>query len=135
MISMDIDASKSQEVEITLKNTSEERGGKKVDKEDKVTMTFDPTASTFVFDRTDSGLDNFSLEFPATTVAPTFSTDRRLSLEIYIDHSSIEIFGNGGKFAMTNLVFPTKPYDSIEISTPKGYARVENLTISPIELD
>ena len=132
LISMEIDANKAQSVELTLKNTSEERNGKKIDKEDKVVMTFDPKASTFVFDRTDSGVDNFSLDFPATTVAPTFSSDGKLKLDIYIDRSSIEVFGNDGRFAMTNLVFPTKPYDTIEISASKGYAKVENLTVSPI---
>ena len=131
-ISLEIDAKKAQAVEMILKNTSEERNGKKIDKEDKVVMTFDPEAATFVFDRTDSGIDNFSLEFPATTVAPTFSKDGKLKLDIYIDRSSIEIFGNDGRFAMTNLVFPTKPYDTVEISSTKGYARLENLAISPI---
>lgn len=132
MISMEIDAQKAQSVDFIIKNTSEERAGKKIDKEDKIIMTYDPEAATFVFDRTDSGIDNFSLEFPATTVAPTFSQDGKLKLVIYIDRSSIEIFGNNGKFAMTNLVFPSKPYDSLEISSSKGYAKIENLTISPI---
>ena len=132
LISMEIEAAKAQTVEIILKNTSEERNGKKLNKEDKVVMTYDPSSATFVFDRTESGLDNFSLDFPATTVAPTFSKDGKLKLDIYIDRSSIEVFGNGGKFAMTNLVFPTKPYDILEISASKGYAKIENLTISPI---
>lgn len=133
VVSMDIDARKAKSVDIILKNTSEERNGKKIDKEDKVVMTFDPESSTFVFDRSDSGVDNFSLEFPATTVAPTFTNDGYLHLDMYIDRSSIEIFGNDGKFAMTNLVFPTKPYDSIEISSSKGYAKIDNLTISPVK--
>ena len=132
LISLEIDARKAQSVDIVLKNTSEERNGKKVDKEDKVVMSYDPEASTFIFDRSENGVTNFSLDFPATTVAPTFSKNGKLKLDIYIDRSSIEIFGNGGRFAMTNLVFPTKPYDKLEISASKGYATIENLTVSPI---
>lgn len=129
-ISMEIDAQKSQTIEITLKNTPE----KKSEAPEKVVMQYDPAAATFVFDRTESGLSDFSIDFPATTVAPTFSNNGKLTLDIYIDRSSIEIFGNDGRFAMTNLVFPSSPYDTIEISASKGYAKVNNLTISPIKL-
>ncbi|MCH5219767.1 MAG: GH32 C-terminal domain-containing protein [Muribaculaceae bacterium] len=130
-ITMDIDARKAAEVRIVLTTTPE----KEKDTPEKVIMTYDPEAQTFVFDRTESGLDNFSIDFPATTVAPTFSDGERLSLDIFIDTSSIEVFGNDGRFAMTNLVFPTQPYDTIEISAPKGYARIENLKISPITVN
>ena len=130
-ISLDIDARKSRSVEITLMNTPE----KKTEKIDRVMLSYDPEASTLVFDRTNSGIDDFSIDFPATTVAPTFTKDGRLHLEIFIDRSSIEIFGNDGKFAMTNLVFPSRPYDTIEISASNGYAKIEDFTISPINIE
>ena len=131
MIRMEIDARKAGTVELVLKSAVE-KGSDNKGEADKVIMTFDPEASTFVFDRTESGLDNFSIDFPATTVAPTFSKDGKLTLEIFIDTSSIEVFGNDGKFAMTNLVFPENPYRTIEITSAKGYAKVENFTIYPI---
>ena len=130
-IRMDIDARKAEEVRIVLANTPE----KKTEQVDYVVMTYDPEAQTFVFDRTASGMDNFSIDFPATTVAPTYSDNGRLSLDIFIDRSSIEVFGNDGRFAVTNLVFPNKPYDTIEISAPKGYARIESLQVNPIEIN
>ena len=131
-ISLEIDARKAQSVELVLKNSYSEIPQAKPTLEDKVVMTYDPSQEIFVFDRTESGIDNFSLDFPATTVAPTFSDSGKLKLDIYIDRSSIEVFGNDGRFAATNLVFPNHPYDSLEISASKGYAKVENLTISPI---
>ena len=133
-ISMEIDARKSGNVQIVLKSVPEKKSSTK-EKEATVTMTYDPQASTFVFDRMESGIDNFSIDFPATTVAPTFTDDGKLSLQIFIDRSSIEIFGNNGKFAMTNLVFPENPYNTLEITAEKGYAKVENLTISPININ
>ena len=39
---------------------------------------------------------------------------------IFIDKSSIEVFDADGKFAITNLVFPTKPYDRLRVSGGKG---------------
>lgn len=130
-ISLELDARKCESVDIILSNTPDPEDKKA--RAEKVFMTFDPETRNFVFDRSRSGLDNFSLDFPATTVAPVFTSDGKLKLDIYIDRSSIEVFGNDGKFAMTNLVFPENPYDSIEISATKGYAKVNSLTISPIK--
>ena len=130
MISMEIDARKSEAVELIL--SYKDKDSKSKEKPDRVVLTYDSEAGTFVFDRTESGLDNFSIDFPATTIAPTFSKDGKLRLEIFIDTSSIEVFGNDGKFAMTNLVFPKNPYNNIEIKSNKGYAKVENLNIYPI---
>ena len=41
-------------------------------------------------------------------------------LRIFIDRSSIEAFDADGKMVMTNLVFPTVPYDKIIV---KGKAK------------
>ena len=133
-ISMEIDAHKAQDFKIVLKNTVENKKASTKEKEDMVVMSYDPETSSFVFDRSESGLTDFSIDFPATTVAPTFSNNGKLNLMIFIDRSSVEIFGNDGRFAMTNLVFPEKPYDTLELSATKGYAKVENLTISPINV-
>ncbi len=50
-------------------------------------------------------------------------------LRIYIDKSSIEVFGNGGQFVMTNLVFPVEPYSTLSVSTTGGKAKVSNLKV------
>ena len=63
-------------------------------------------------DRTCSGKADFSVDFPAVTVAPC-QQGNSVELRIIVDRSSIEVFGNGGKFVMTNVVFPEKPYDTI----------------------
>jgi len=121
-ILVDIDALRSKTVNLCLSNKD---GG-------KVVMKYDPQAATLSFDRTRSGLTDFSESFPAVTVAPTHETDGRISLRIFIDRSSIEVFGNGGKFVMTNLVFPTQPYNSLTVGAEGGNARIENLKIFSI---
>lgn len=45
----------------------------------------------------------------------------------------MEVFGNNGKFVMTNLVFPTKPYSTISIEANGGNAKIENLKIYSIK--
>lgn len=122
-ILFDIDARNSQNVEIELNNNAS----------DKVVMNYDVATHTLSFDRRRSGIIDFSEDFPAVTVAPTFETDNKISLRIFIDRSSIEVFGNDGQFVMTNLVFPTAPYSKLALSAEGGNAKIENLKVYTIK--
>ena len=90
-------------------------------KGEKVVMTYKAKNETFSMDRTLSGKTDFSSDFAAITTAPVYGKMNKL--RIFIDKSSIEVFDNDGKMAMTNLVFPTKPYDKVTIKgKTKKYA-------------
>ena len=65
---------------------------------DKVVMKYDAERHTLSFDRRESGLVDFSENFPAVTVSPTFEDKGAISLRLFIDRSSIEVFGDGGRF-------------------------------------
>lgn len=118
-ITLDAEAHGAKELTFVLSN----------DEGDKVTMIYDVAGHTFSFDRKESGVVDFSENFPAVTVAPTHEVDGSLSLRIFIDRSSIEIFGNDGRFAMTNLVFPNAPYSWLQISADGGKARLNDLKV------
>ena len=90
--------------EITLQNA----------KGEKVVMRYDAQKQTFSMDRTKSGDTSFSEHFPCTTVAPTHGQMKQLRL--FIDRSSLEAFDGDGKMAMTNLVFPSEPYNTINVT-------------------
>ncbi|WP_308268772.1 glycoside hydrolase family 32 protein, partial [Prevotella sp.] len=94
------------------------------DKGEKVVMTYDEKNRSFSMDRTNSGLKDFSDDFAAVTTAPVYGKISQLRL--FIDKSSIEVFDAEGKMAMTNLVFPTKPYNKVTIKG-KGKYVVYNL--------
>ena len=87
------------------------------DNGEKVVMYYDAKAETFSMDRTKSGKVDFSNDFAATTKAPTYG--KISQLRIFIDKSSIEVFDAEGKMAMTNLVFPTKPYNKVTVKGGK----------------
>ena len=87
------------------------------DNGEKVVMCYDAKAATFSMDRTKSGKMDFSNDFAATTKAPTYG--KISQLRIFIDKSSIEVFDAEGKMAMTNLVFPTKPYNKVTVKGGK----------------
>ena len=88
------------------------------DKGEQVVMTYDEKSRTFAMDRTKSGQKEFSDDFAALTVAPVHG--KMSQLRLFIDRSSIEAFDADGKMAMTNLVFPAKPYNKVLV---KGKAK------------
>jgi len=98
----------------------------------RVTMTYNAETRTMSADRTQSGIVDFSESFPAVTVAPTLEENGRISLRIFLDRSSIELFGNDGRFVMTNLVFPEQPYSTLTITAAGGRAKLKSLKIYPL---
>ena len=95
-------------MELTLSNA----------KGEQVAMRYDLQKQTFAMDRTKSGNVSFSEAFPTETVAPTHGQLKQL--RIFIDRSSIEVFDADGKLSMTNLVFPTEPYNNIKVKGGKA---------------
>ena len=55
-------------------------------------------------------------------------------LNVFVDKCSVEIFVDGGRIAMTNLVFPTVPYNALRFYAEGGEAKVENLNIHKLGL-
>lgn len=89
------------------------------DKGEKVVMNYDAKAETFSMDRTKSGKVDFSTDFAAVTKAPTYG--KISQLRIFIDKSSIETLDADGKMSMTNLVFPSKPYNKVTVKGKGKY--------------
>ena len=89
------------------------------DKGEKVVMNYDAKAETFSMDRTKSGKMDFSKDFAAVTKAPTYGNISQL--RIFIDKSSIEALDADGKMSMTNLVFPSKPYNKVTVKGKGKY--------------
>lgn len=118
-IIVDFDAQKADSLEFVLSN----KAG------DRVVMRYNSADRTISFDRRESGIVDFSESFPAVTVAPTFEKNGKVTLRIFIDRSSIELFGNDGRFVMTNIVFPNEPYNTLSVSSAGGNARLNNLKI------
>ena len=92
-------------------------------KGERVVMTYNAAAGTFTMDRTKSGDISFSNDFAAVTKAPAHG--RIKTLQLFIDKSSIEAFDADGKMAMTNIVFPSEPYNKITVKG--GNAKIYGL--------
>ena len=85
------------------------------DRGEKVTMTLDVHRQTFSMDRTASGDCSFSSDFAGITTTPLFVHRSSYIVHLFIDRCSIEAFDGEGAWAMTNLVFPSQPYNHIQV--------------------
>ncbi|WP_276758962.1 DUF4980 domain-containing protein [Duncaniella muris] len=124
-IDMEISPKKAESVEIELSNAAGE----------KVVMIYDAKSDSLSFDRCKSGIVDFSQDFPAVTVSPAYTDGDKVGLRIFIDRSSIEVFGKDGRFAMTNLVFPNSPYSRLSVRATGGSARLSDLKIYSITVE
>ncbi len=87
-------------------------------KGEQVSITYDVKARTLSVDRTKSGEDGFSDAFKAITTAPVHG--KLSTLRIFVDRSSVEVVDAEGKTSLTNIVFPTEPYNLLTIQNSGG---------------
>lgn len=80
-----------------------------------------------------NGLMHYKNDFALATWAPTDVTTSH-KLQIFVDKSSIELFVDGGRAAMTNLVFPDEPYNTLRFFSTDGKAEVKSATVYRLSL-
>ncbi|MEP5792074.1 MAG: glycoside hydrolase family 32 protein [Cyclobacteriaceae bacterium] len=72
-------------------------------------------SNELIVDRTAAGISSFEKAFSAVHRAPLPAVDID-RLQIYVDRASVEVFVNDGQVVLTDLVFPTEPYNTITYS-------------------
>ncbi len=123
------------EIEMTIRNKNAEVIGFQLfnSQGEEVDMYYNLVEKKFTMDRTKSGAVSFSKEFPAVTSAPTDGGEE-MTLRLFVDKASIEAFGNGGRFVMTNLVFPSEPYNRVSFYAKGGGYQVTSFIVHKLEL-
>jgi sucrose-6-phosphate hydrolase SacC (GH32 family) len=66
-------------------------------------------------DRTRSGHVSFHNDFPGRHAAPLHATDDELRLRVLLDCCTVEVFADGGRNCLTELVFPPSRSSGIEL--------------------
>jgi fructan beta-fructosidase len=99
---------------------------------EKLEMCYDLQTKKFAMDRRQSGRTDFSADFPAVTEAPLPAIRKTIRLCLLVDKTSIEAFDGDGRFAMTNLVFPSQPYNKVEFEAQGGACRVQSLRVTHV---
>ncbi|MHC2184400.1 fructan beta-fructosidase [Rathayibacter agropyri] len=95
-------------------------------------ITYDVASGTLSLDRTRSGAVGFDADFPSVETAPVALKDGRLHLELYVDTASVETFAQGGVATITDQIFPDAGSTGISLLSSGGTARLESLTVTPL---
>ena len=117
------------------------------DKGEKVDIYFNLPEKRLVMDRTKSGIVDFGKksvsheievhdrrkttsinyidDFALATWAP-IKKENKYTLDVFVDKCSVEIFLNGGKVAMTSLIFPSEPYNRMCFYSKGGSFQVDS---------
>ncbi|MDP5031576.1 MAG: GH32 C-terminal domain-containing protein [Paraglaciecola sp.] len=88
---------------------------------DKVITTLDTVNASMTLDRTQSGDVSFDEGFAGVQYAPFHSMGNKDTVDIIVDHSSIEIFINDGESVITALVFPQSILSGIRLSSDENF--------------
>ena len=76
---------------------------------------------------------NYKNDFALGTWAP-INTAKAHKIQVFVDNGSVELFVDGGRVAMTNLVFPNEPYNSLRFYSKGGEMKISNFTIYKLGL-
>ena len=119
------------EIELTIENQHADVIGFRLynDKGEEVDMNMTLKEKKFSMDRRKSGEVGFNENFPMLTWTTIESGKDELKLRLFVDKSSVEAFGDGGRFVMTNQVFPSEPYTHIDFYSKGGAYKVDSFVI------
>ena len=76
---------------------------------------------------------NYKNDFALGTWAP-INTAKGHKVQVFVDNGSVELFVDGGRVAMTNLVFPNEPYNSLRFYSEGGEMKISDFTIYKLGL-
>ncbi|KUF44922.1 hypothetical protein AV926_08215 [Myroides marinus] len=110
ILEFDIVDTKTQRVKFSLLNTEGER----------LQYTLDLTKGLLLVDRSESGDCSFSKRFSKKLITAPLQVEKKYKFKLYVDKCSAELFLNKGKTVMTNLIFPSEPYNSLQLSVEEG---------------
>ena len=126
------------EIELTIENQRADVIGFRLynDKGEEVDMQYDMKEKKFSMDRRKSGEVSFNENFPMLTWTAIEQGRNEeqggkeaLKLRLFVDKSSVEAFGDGGRFVMTNQVFPSEPYNHIDFYSKGGAYKVDSFVV------
>jgi levanase/levanbiose-producing levanase len=114
----------AERVDFRLFGSSDGSGG--------AVLSYNTTSARLILDRTRSGNTGFHGKFPSVESAPLVLEDGALTLQIVVDHCSVEVFAQGGKVVLTDLIFPGVENQENWLSVEGGPATILKLSVSTL---
>ena len=116
---------KMLEIDVTfdILNSDSKELGLKINgsDEEELVLKYNTDASQLTIDCSKYGKEQDS------TRKADVSKNSKLSLRVFLDRSSIEVFINDGEAVITSRIYPQKNIDNIEFFTSNGEVKIESL--------
>lgn len=122
-LQFDLSATGNNDLGIELRNKENE----------SVRIGYDPTHNQFYINRTQLQNTGFSKDFAAVHTAPRASTEKKLTMHLFIDKSSVELFADDGSVVMTDIFFPISEFNSVKIFQDPGAKALQNGKLYPLK--
>jgi fructan beta-fructosidase len=101
--------------------------------QEETVIGIDPRAGRLFVDRTRSGQVRFHPEFSGRHTAPLPVENGRVSLHVFVDWSSVEVFAANGEVVVTDQIFPAPESDGVALYARGGAARLVSLDAWPLD--
>lgn len=90
---------------------------------------YDVAAARLFVDRSRSGKVDFNPRFPGKHGGPLPAEGGRIKLHLFVDWSSIEVFGGDGRTVITDQVFPSAASEGLALYAKGGAAKLISLDV------
>ncbi|ADG76278.1 Glycosyl hydrolase family 32 domain protein [Cellulomonas flavigena DSM 20109] len=104
----------------------------RVGDDERTVVGYDVAAGRMYVDRTRSGTVDFHPGFAGVHTALLPTRDGRVRLQVVVDRSSVEVFGNDGEATITDLVYPGGGSNGVALFAEGGRATVTSLEVRPL---
>ena len=87
---------------------------------------FNKQKNEFYIDRTHLSDKSFSKDFSAVHIAPRSVSSKKMTLHLFIDHSSVELLADDGTVVMTDIFFPSEDFSKIRTFEKNGASPLQS---------
>jgi hypothetical protein len=101
--------------------------------DNETVIGYDVASQKLFVDRTNSGTAIVHPNFNAKHTASLAPDNNRIKMHIFVDWSTVEVFGNDGKAVISDLIFPDHDSQGMEIYAIDGNVRLVNLQINDMQ--
>jgi len=96
------------------------------------TIGYTTASSQLYVDRTQSGEVAFHPRFPHINSAHLEPICGVVSLNLFVDRTSVEVFANGGELYFSELIFPNSESRGLKLYAIGGTVHVKSLLVYPL---
>ncbi|GAA1379290.1 GH32 C-terminal domain-containing protein [Luteococcus sanguinis] len=100
---------------------------------ERTRVGYDAASREVFIDRTKSGASDFDPRFAARHSAPLEVGSSPVTLDVWVDSSSVEVFAQGGQVALTDLIYPSLGSTGVQLFAEGGTSQVKSLVVTPVK--